>query len=268
MNADELLNALGGYTDEVTKIIERFSDHHIKTADNIRLNGIVLELRDLFDDEIIDGQRHSNEIIHAFNDANNNMYRRASSAGTNRILQVIRAAIERISRNPNCLKSTMQATVNQNTSSDALYTIAGRFHRVAQQIRKRHKNRDTLDVNDEYDVQDLMHALLKVSYNLIVPEDYSPEYAGSSSRVDFILPEIGTGVEVKMTRKGLSDKKLGEELIIDIARYNKHPDVKTLFCFVYDPSGYLRNPDKIEADLSQNPDDGLNVIVMIVPTQD
>jgi len=36
------------------------------------------------------------------------------------------------------------------------------------------------------------------------------------------------------------------ELIIDIAKYRKHPDCKMLYCFVYDPDGNIRNPKGIE----------------------
>ena len=54
---------------------------------------------------------------------------------------------------------------------------------------------------------------------------------------------------MKHTRSNLKDKEVGEELIIDIARYRKHPDCKQLFCFVYDPKGYVRNPRGLETDV-------------------
>jgi hypothetical protein len=34
--------------------------------------------------------------------------------------------------------------------------ICNRFHLIASQIRNRHDNRPTIDVEDEYDVQDLL----------------------------------------------------------------------------------------------------------------
>ena len=102
---------------------------------------------------------------------------------------------------------------------------------VVRQIRGRHDSRPTLDVADEYDVQDLFHALLTISFDDIRKEEWSPSYAGGSSRMDFLFPELEAVVEIKMMRKTLSTRQLGEELIVDIAKYKKHPQCRTLFCF-------------------------------------
>ena len=53
--------------------------------------------------------------------------------------------------------------------------ICTSFHRVARQLRARHANRPTLDVQDEYDLQDLMHALLVVHFADVRPEEYNAE---------------------------------------------------------------------------------------------
>jgi hypothetical protein len=54
-----------------------------------------------------------------------------------------------------------------------------------------------------------------------------------------------------MTREGLGDRKVGEELTIDIARYRAHPDCGELYCFVYDPEHRIENPVGLEQDLSR-----------------
>jgi len=130
-------------------------------------------------------------------------------------------------------------------------TICRRFHLVARQIRARHSDRSTLEVEDEYDVQDLIHALLRLDFDDIRDEEWTPSYAGGSSRVDFLLKDEFVVVEVKRARKGLADRALGEQLIIDIARYQAHPDCRTLVCFVYDPEGRIANPAGLERDLSK-----------------
>ncbi len=61
-------------------------------------------------------------------------------------------------------------------------------------------------------------------------------------------------VEVKMTSETLRDAKIGEQLIIDIERYQARPDCQTLVCFVYDPGHHLKNPKGLEADLSRKHD--------------
>ena len=42
---------------------------------------------------------------------------------------------------------------------DQLRLVCERFHLVSRQLRSRHDGRVTLDVEDEYDVQDLLHAM-------------------------------------------------------------------------------------------------------------
>ncbi len=59
------------------------------------------------------------------------------------------------------------------------------FHLVANQLKTRHSNRESLVISDEYDVQDLLHALLHIYFDDIRPEEWTPNYAGGSSRVDF-----------------------------------------------------------------------------------
>lgn len=98
----------------------------------------------------------------------------------------------------------------------------------------------------------------------IRPEEWTPSYAGGASRVDFLLPEINTIIEVKKTRKSLLTKELGEQLIVDIAKYKKHPQCMRLISFIYDPEGRVANPRGIESDLS-NCDSDIDVQTIIVP---
>jgi REase_DpnII-MboI len=149
---------------------------------------------------------------------------------------------------------------------DIILMLAERFHGVVRQLRQRHDNRPTLDVVDEYDVQDLFHALLTIYFDDIRKEEWAPSYAGGASRMDFLLPEIEAVVETKMMRPSLSTKQLGEQLIVDIAKYKSHPSCRTLFCVVYDPDGRIANPRGVENDLSTQ-DQRLVTRVMIVPKQ-
>lgn len=119
-------------------------------------------------------------------------------------------------------------------------------------------------MEDEYDVQDLLHALLQMNFDDIRPEEWTPSYAGSSSRMDFLLKQEQIVIEAKKTRKTLGAKEVGEQLIIDIKKYRNHPDCKLLICFVYDPEGRIANPRGIENDLNKD-HEGLKVLVIIAP---
>jgi hypothetical protein len=114
-------------------------------------------------------------------------------------------------------------------------------------------------------VQDLLQALLRLHFDDVRPEEWTPSYAGGASRMDFLLKNEQVVIEAKMVRSSLGERQIGEQLIVDAARYRAHPDCKALVCFVYDPEAHLRNPRGIEADLAKLSAKDLNVIAIIAP---
>ena len=82
--------------------------------------------------------------------------------------------------------------------------------------------------------------------------------------MDFLLKKEMVVIEVKKSRKGLDAKRLGEELLIDMAHYRNHSECRTLICFAYDPENRIVNPAGLEADLSRD-DPDLTVRVIISP---
>jgi REase_DpnII-MboI len=158
-----------------------------------------------------------------------------------------------------------ESAVNVTQGQAAIVRLAERFHRVVGQLRNRHNSRTTLDINDEYDVQDLFHALLTLFFDDIRPEEWTPSYAGGASRIDFLLREIETVVELKKTRSSLSTKDLGEQLLVDIAKYKSHPGCRNIFCVVYDPDDIIKNPRGVENDLNGQSTPEIAVRVLIVP---
>jgi hypothetical protein len=172
---------------------------------------------------------------------------------------VLQAAIEEVER-----EGIPAPATADELGLDVIRAILRRFHLVAVHLRHRHQNRATLDVADEYDVQDLLGSLLRTTCSDVRPEEWTPSYAGKSARMDFLLPLEETVIEVKKTRQGLGEKELGDELIIDIARYKAHPNCRRLICFVYDPEDRIKNPAGLMRDLSRE-DDAFAVEVLIVP---
>lgn len=82
--------------------------------------------------------------------------------------------------------------------------------------------------------------------------------------MDFLLKEEGIVVELKKPRKSLDTKAIGDQLLIDIGRYQVHPDCRMLFCFVYDPEGRIGNPRGLESDLTKI-HEKMNVRVIVSP---
>lgn len=55
-------------------------------------------------------------------------------------------------------------------------------------LTHRRKGFQPLSFGNEYDVQDLLHAMLRPWINDIRPEEFTPSYAGLSTRMDFLFP--------------------------------------------------------------------------------
>lgn len=169
-----------------------------------------------------------------------------------------------ISSLKSCLRISPTNKKTEFPKDVLLNNLFDRFHLVVKQIRNRYDNRNTLDIDDEYDVQDLLHSLLKIYFDDIRAEEWTPSYAGGCSRMDFLIKEEKIVIEVKKTRKGLSDKELGKQLIEDKERYKAHPDCKKLICFTYDPESRILNPKGIQNDLNKLEND-FEVQIIIKP---
>ncbi|MDO8354883.1 MAG: hypothetical protein Q7U76_00630 [Nitrospirota bacterium] len=165
--------------------------------------------------------------------------------------------------------SHTQATVPQSllAESDPLDLVKGlcsRFHAVARQLRLRGEYRATLSVEDEFDAQDLLHAILRTQFDDIGTDEWTPSYAAGSPRTTFLLNDGRLAVLVKKTRPGLTAKDLKDQLKIDADRYRSHDRCATLLCFMYDPEGRIGNPRGLEADLT-SVSDSFIIDVLVAP---
>jgi len=160
------------------------------------------------------------------------------------------------------LKS-VEIDIRKNTN-DILDNLFNKFHRIVTKFKDRYSGRKYIEIMDEYDVQDYLHAFLLEHFRDVRSEEYTPSYAGGSTRIDFLLKREKAVIEVKKTRLSMSDKSLGEELIIDRDHYRKHPDCYILYCFIYDPAEIIKNPESLIDDLSEKIN-GFETKVYIVP---
>ena len=148
-------------------------------------------------------------------------------------------------------------------SDSFLDHVFANFSQFVRQLNIRHEERASIEVKDEYDVQDLLHAILLLYFYDVRTEECTSSFAGGCNRMDFLLKEQKTAIEVKMTRKRLGDTELGDQLLIDIAKYQQHENVNKLYCFVYDPERRVTNPIAIVKDLEKQTTKDFKVIVKI-----
>ncbi len=139
-----------------------------------------------------------------------------------------------------------------------------RFHSVARHLRLRKEHRPTLEVEDDDDLQDLLCALLKVEFDEVGTDEWTPPYTGGAPRTTLFLNRDQIAVVVKKTRSGLTTKELADQVTADSAYYTNRDKCATLFCFIYDPEGRIGSPKQLETNLS-SVSDHYTVEVLVAP---
>ena len=155
-------------------------------------------------------------------------------------------------------------TAVQKEATQVLEYLFMRFHAVVKQLQHRQRDRKPFSVNDEYDVQDLLHALLRMYFEDVRGEEYCPSYAGTQPRIDFFLKRKGIAIEAKVASKKRRKKKIREELILDKEYYSKKEGCSILYCLVYDPEERITNPHGFEDDLYEK-SEKFEAKVFVVP---
>lgn len=163
--------------------------------------------------------------------------------------------------------STSQAPPKPTKVEELLEVIVRGLRRAMHPLTHRRKGTQPLSFESEYDVQDLLHALLRPWISDIRPEEFTPSYAGSSTRMDFLLPAYKLVIETKIVRDRLHARRVGDELIIDIEHYRRHPGCAALWCVIYDPDQLITNAEGLKNDLQgtrTTPDGQVDVRVFVL----
>jgi hypothetical protein len=145
--------------------------------------------------------------------------------------------------------STNAAPAMPKAVQDVLTRLVRGLPRAMYPLIKRRKGAIQLSFRSEYDLQDLLHALLRPWVADIRPEEFTPSYAGSSTRMDFLLPTHELVIELKLVRDHAHARQIGKELIVDIEHYAVHPGCKHLWCVIYDPDRLISNVAGLVGDL-------------------
>lgn len=142
----------------------------------------------------------------------------------------------------------------RQSALEGVLAIVESFNASAGVLQSRHANRTPFEIEDEYDVQDLFHALVLPIVPDMVPEDPASKIANKSSRLDFTSKSTGLGIELKHLKSKGDAGRVRDEILVDEATYQAHPYVHTVVAFVHDPDGHIAMSARrsFEADLSQN----------------
>jgi hypothetical protein len=132
--------------------------------------------------------------------------------------------------------------------------IFDRFGAVVRQLDERQRDREPLLVKDEYDVQYILQALLKINFDDVRTESHTEQHSTVNPRVDFLLETNKIGIEVKLASESMNKKRILKDLAKDKEQYRNSSKIETLLCFIYDPDYIIKNPAELESDLSGSRD--------------
>lgn len=125
--------------------------------------------------------------------------------------------------------------------------VCERLPRAASILTNRsRKEKQPYTIEDEYDVQDLLHAVIRAYVKYSVQEDPIGKVAAvRSSRADISIEDLGVLVEVKYVRGPEDQKRIVNEHSQDLVLYAKWVPLRRLILLVYN-SGVLRDREALE----------------------
>ncbi len=122
---------------------------------------------------------------------------------------------------------------------------------------------DAIRIGNEYDLQRMLYSLFLPIFPTIRQEVYSDNGYGGM-RADLYLEWYNLIIEIKCTRKSMSEKQLIEELGAD----GFHYCAEIIYFFVFDKYGIIRNPEAFKETFVRDPQkDGKTVKVFIHQTK-
>lgn len=136
-------------------------------------------------------------------------------------------------------------------SRELLIRLLRRIPTAFRPLIERRRARQGIALVDEYDLQDVVEATLRLLYNDVRPEERSPSNAGSSSTIDFLVKQEQLAIEIKVTRQQRGEKDIKNEITTDIFDYERHPSVRGLLIVIYDLAGTFKNAGGFEDDFTK-----------------
>jgi hypothetical protein len=127
-----------------------------------------------------------------------------------------------------------------------LLRICQRLPDAERVLATRHRGKSPYVVADEYDVQDLLQAVIRAYLKYSVQEEPIGKVGGAKSgRADLAIEDLGVIVEVKFVRGPADQNRIVEEFAQDLLQYSKWQPLKTFIYMVYN-SRDLRDPEALE----------------------
>ncbi len=131
-----------------------------------------------------------------------------------------------------------------------LMQILNAFPTASRMLANRGHGRPPFLVESEYDLQDLLFAIVRSVFEDACREEWTPKRAGSAKRMDIVVPAINTVIEAKFVRDARHAKSVADELRVDFECYHDHENCAQLVAICADPNRHIVDSEQFETELS------------------
>jgi len=139
----------------------------------------------------------------------------------------------------------------EKTAVHQIEQIFNQFGEISIPLQERRSDRKPLTMDDEADVQYLLHGLLKLHFDDVRREPHTERHSSVSPRIDFLIQNETIGVEVKRASPTRQEHSLRSELAEDKEQYRLDTNIDTLLVFVFDPEKQIGNKAEFEDSFEQ-----------------
>ncbi len=171
--------------------------------------------------------------------------------------------LEYLKSNPDSLANKCETSHSINSIEKAKQAIR-LFDTSAKILSERRQGKKPFIIEDEYDMQDLLHCILKSQFPDIIKESHTIEIAKGEKRIDLVIPSDRIVIELKIIFERRKTLEIVDQLKVDIESYHSHPHCGTFIGFIYNPQNAIEEPEKIINDLSGTRTKGDHVFEVII----
>jgi hypothetical protein len=133
-----------------------------------------------------------------------------------------------------------------STDVALLLQLCTRLPNAARPLARRRKGKEPFEISDEYDAQDLLHAIVRAYFKYAVNEEPIKKLANTkSTRADFAIEALGTIIELKYARDPNDQARIVDELAQDLLYYEQWEHLKVFIYVVYNASD-LNDPEALD----------------------
>ena len=122
------------------------------------------------------------------------------------------------------------------------------------------ENLQKIKIENEYDLQHLLYAILKLIY-IDIRKEVVDDSGLSAMRSDFFIPSINASIEAKCTRDSMNYRKLKEEIEADIVHYN----TDFIYFYIYDKVKLIKDREVFKTYFNRRFDDKEVRVIILQP---